>query len=272
MFGIRLVQMDTIYRDPAGNRQRIRALVDEACAAANGREPADLIVFPETCTAGYSEEVFKEIERFAEENGGGTLRLFKELAASRKVCICTGSFPEKEGENIYNTVWFVDRTGRVVSKYRKMHLYSAMDEDQAFTHGTQMPVFETEFGPMAMMTCYDIRFPELSRTYAVRGAEAILVVSNFPNPKVKHWRTLLTARAIENQLYVIACNRVGAAGGSTYFGHSLIIDPWGEIVAEGDEAEGIVSGCADFEKVRQVRETIPMYADRRPASYPGWSV
>ena len=125
---------------------------------------------------------------------------------------------------------------------------------------------------MAMMACYDIRFPELSRTYAVRGAEAILVVSNFPNPKVKHWRTLLTARAIENQLYVIACNRVGAAGGSTYFGHSLIIDPWGEIVAEGDEAEGIVSGCADFEKVRQVRETIPMYADRRPASYPGWSV
>ena len=125
MFRVSLVQLDTIYKDPAGNRNRIRQLVDEMCPEAGGTAPVDLIVFPETCTAGYSEEVFKEIGRFAEENGGETLRLFQELAASRKVCICTGSFPEKEGDRIYNTVWFVDRTGRVISKYRKMHLYSA---------------------------------------------------------------------------------------------------------------------------------------------------
>jgi predicted amidohydrolase len=111
-----------------------------------------------------------------------------------------------------------------------------MDEDIGFKNGTEMPVFDIEFGKIALMTCYDIRFVELSRTYALRGAETIIVVSNSPRPKVNHWRVLLQARAIENQLFIVACNRrVGSALNSSYFGHSLIIDPWGEIIAEGDE-------------------------------------
>lgn len=241
---------------------------DLKCDRNKWKRP-DLIVFPETCTSGYSAEVFGEIERYAEEECGKTLTMFRELAKEYRVCICTGSLPESAADGIFNTVYLIGRDGAILGKYRKMHLYSAMDEDKAFGHGVEMPVFDTEFGKIAMMTCYDIRFVELSRTYAVRGAQAIVVVSNFPNPKVNHWRTLLQARAIENQLYIIACNRVGAAGESTYFGHSLIIDPWGEIVAEGGDVENIIEGNVDFCRIEQVRSTIPMYKDRRPSSYPG---
>lgn len=268
MFCVSLAQLDILYRNPEGNRKKIEKTVRELCQKKGGVEKPDLILFPETCTSGYSEEVFRDIERFAEENGGESLTLFQRLAKEYQVCICTGSIPEKNKGKIFNTVYFIDRYGTEMARYRKMHLYSAMGEEKAFSHGNEMPVFETEFGPMAMMTCYDIRFPELSRTYALRGAKAILTVSNFPNPKVNHWRTLLTARAIENQIYVIACNRVGKAGSASYFGHSMIINPWGEVVAEGREEESVVSGIADFECVSRVRIEIPMYRDRHPEDYP----
>lgn len=263
MFKASLVQMNIIHKNPAENRKKIKDLIEQAM-----KENPDLIVFPETCTSGYSESVFHEIEKYAEEENGQTISEIRALAKKYQVCICSGSIAEKDGNNFYNTVYFIGRDGELLAKYRKMHLYSAMDENKAFKNGTEMPVFETEFGHLAMMTCYDIRFVELSRTYAVKGAKAIVVVSNFPNPKVDHWRTLLKARAIENQMYIIACNRVGKAYESTYFGHSLIIDPWGEIICEGNDEETILTGIVDFEKVTQVRKTIPMYWDRQPESYP----
>lgn len=180
------------------------------------------------------------VSDFAEAENGPTITLIKDLAKKYNVYnvwVASGAIVERDETGIYNTVFLVDRKGEVIGKYRKMHLYSAMDEDVGFKNGTEMPVFDTEFGKIALMTCYDIRFVELSRTYALRGAETIIVVSNFPRPKVNHWRVLLQARAIENQLFIVACNRVGSALNSSYFGHSLIIDPWGEIIAEGDEED-----------------------------------
>lgn len=262
MFKVCLVQMDIIYKNPTENRNKISNLINSAM----DNKP-DLIVFPETCTTGYSTGVFHSVDKYLETQDGETISLLKELAIKHNVCICTGSIPEKENEDNFNTVFFINRNGEIISKYRKMHLYSAMDEDKAFKHGSDMPVFDSEFGQLAMMTCYDIRFVELSRTYALNGAKAIIVVSNFPNPKVNHWRTLLQARAIENQMYIIACNRVGAAEDCTYFGHSLIIDPWGEIIAEGDDSECMVTGEVDFSKVKEVRNLIPMYEDRQPETY-----
>lgn len=266
-FTTAVLQMDIAYKNPEKNREHMRGLIEKACQVTSGAKP-DVLVLPETCTTGYSESVFHEIGAYAETEDGPTLSFLKETAARLGVWIVTGSLPEKDGDKVYNTVFMLDRAGRLVGKYRKMHLYSAMDEDAAFANGTEMPVFATEFGPVAMMTCYDIRFVELSRTYAVRGAKAIFIVSNFPNPKVNHWRTLLQARAIENQLYIVACNRVGAAESNTYFGHSLIIDPWGEIIAEGNDEESILAGTVDFAAVDAVRKKIPMYYDRQPASYP----
>lgn len=262
-FKASIIQYDIVYKNPPKNRERISKIITDSMS-----EKPDMIVLPETWTTGYSEEVFHNVGDYAETEDGESISLLKGLAKKNGVWIVSGSIVEKDEFGTYNTVFLIDRKGETIGKYRKMHLYSAMDEDKGFKNGTEMPVFDSEFGKLALMTCYDIRFVELSRTYAVRGAEAIIIVSNFPRPKVNHWRTLLQARAIENQLYILACNRVGTAGECSYFGHSLIIDPWGEIVQEGNEEETILSGEIDFKRVHEVRKIIPMYYDRQPGSYP----
>jgi omega-amidase len=262
-FKVAAIQMDIAYKNPERNRLHVEELVKQAMPSK-----PDVLVLPETWTTGYSENVFHKIHKYAEPENGPTMNAIREMAIKYSVWFVSGSFPERDGANIYNTVYLINRSGAIVGKYRKMHLYSAMDEHIAFANGEDMPVWSTEFGPVAMMTCYDIRFVELSRTYAMRGAKVIFVVSNFPNPKVHHWRTLLQARAIENQVYIVACNRVGAAENCTYFGHSLMIDPWGEILAEGAEDETILVGAVDLLHVTQVRKTIPMFWDRQPQSYP----
>ncbi|SKC83643.1 carbon-nitrogen family hydrolase [Maledivibacter halophilus] len=262
-FKAAMIQLDIVYKDPDKNLSKVKDLLKKAM-----KDKPDMIVLPETWTTGYSEEVFHSVEKYGEYENGKIVNSLKEMAFKNKVWIVGGSIVEKDENGIYNTIFLIDRNGEVKGKYRKMHLYSAMDEDIGFKNGMDMPVFDTEFGKISLMTCYDIRFVELSRTYALRGAEAIIVVSNFPNPKLNHWRVLLQARAIENQLYIIACNRVGSAGNSSYFGHSLIIDPWGNVLEEGDEEESILIGEVDFEKVKEVRNIIPMYYDRRPQSYP----
>lgn len=261
-FKVSQIQLDIVYKNPKRNRERITKLIEKAT-----KENPDIIIFPETWTTGYSEEIFHNIDKYAETEDGESVTILRELAKKYNVWFVSGSIIEKDGKGIYNTIFLIDRKGNIVGKYRKMHLYSAMDEDIAFKNGIDMPVFDTEFGKLALMTCYDIRFVELSRTYAIKGADAIIVVSNFPNPKINHWRILLQARAIENQLYIIACNRVGSTKNCTYFGHSLIIDPWGDILNEGNDEEIIVSGEINFDKVKEVRSIIPMYYDRQPKSY-----
>ncbi|MGB9868175.1 MAG: carbon-nitrogen family hydrolase [Bacillota bacterium] len=258
-----LVQMDLAHRDVPANRQRAAALLDSAA-----RFQPDVVVLPETWTSGYSEPVFEAIERYAEPMDGASVNMLREKAAQHGFNLIGGSLAERDGDKFFNTVPVIDRNGRLLGKYRKMHLYSAMGEDRAFCHGAEMPVWDLDFGRAAVMTCYDIRFPELARTYALRGAKLIFVVSNFPKPKLHHWRMLLQARAIENQLFVIACNRVGSAHTSSYFGHSIVIDPWGEIVAEGDEEERIIPVEIQLKTVDEVRARIPVYYDRRPGSYP----
>jgi omega-amidase len=262
-FKIAAIQMDIAYQNPDHNRLHVEELVKQAM-----RSEPDVLVLPETWTTGYSENIFHNIHKYAEAENGPTMSAIREMASKYSVWFISGSFPERDGADVYNTVYLINRSGGIVGKYRKMHLYSAMGEHIAFANGEDMPVWSTEFGPVGMMTCYDIRFVELSRTYAMRGAKIIFVVSNFPNPKVHHWRTLLQARAIENQVYIVACNRVGAAENCTYFGHSLMIDPWGEILAEGAEDETILIGEVDLSHVAQVRKTIPMFWDRQPQSYP----
>lgn len=263
MFNLSILQFSIDYKNPESNRKKVRELVSKASASGS-----DMLILPETWTTGYSEEIFHDIMSYAEKEDGPTVTMMRELAQKNKVYIVGGSIPEYDGQNVYNTIFFIDKSGDIIGKYHKMHLYSAMDEDKAFKNGSEMPVFDTELGKIALMTCYDIRFPELSRTYAVRGAQIIITVANFPKPKVHHWRTLLQARAIENQMFIAACNRVGSAGSCSYFGHSIIIDPWGEILAEAEEEETILVAGIDFSAIEKVRTLIPMYYDRQPQAYP----
>ena len=142
-----------------------------------------------------------------------------------------------------------------------------MNEEKHLVAGNHVGQFELEGVQAGMMICYDIRFPELTRKLALGGAKVLFIPAEWPHPRLHHWRTLLMARAIENQMYIVACNRVGVSEGTEFFGHSIIIDPWGEIIAEGSEDEMIITAELDLGLVDQVRQRIPVFEDRRPQLY-----
>ncbi len=261
-FTTSIVQFDIAFKNPDKNRRLIKKWVKRAM-----KDQPDLLVFPETWTTGFASSVFKNARKYAEKEDGKSISLMSELAADNNVYIIAGSIIEKDGDDYYNTMFLIDRGGNIIGKYRKMHLFSVLAEDKGLTGGNKIPVFNTEFGKLACMTCYDIRFVELARKYALQGAQAIIVVANFPAPRSNHWRILLQARAIENQLYIIACNRVGDAGNNHFFGNSMIIDPWGNIITEAGETEKVLTGKIDFNKISGVRKSIPVYDDRKPEFY-----
>lgn len=242
--------------------------VKELIAHAMGQEPRpDMIVLPEDWSAGFSDEMFHHMKDFIEPVDGPSVTALKECAKQYSVWITAGSIGTEFEDGMRNTTFLINRDGEIVGDYSKMHLYSDMDEDIPYLHGTKTEVFDTELGRLGFMICYDIRFCELSRIYALKGADMIIVTSDFPNPRVNHWRTLLTARAIENQMFIVACNRVGQSPMGSYFGHSIIIDPWGNILAEGGEEEEIVRGSVDLSVTKEIRGTIHMFRDRRPENY-----
>ncbi len=261
-FKISLIQYDIAFKNPPRNRKLIKNWIKKAM----NKKP-DLVILPETWTTGFASSVFKDAGKYAEEKNEESVNLVRRLAKENNVYIAAGSIIERDGSDYYNTMFLVDRTGNIIGKYRKMHLFSVLSEDKGLKNGIKMPVFATEFGKLACMICYDIRFVELARTYALKGAGAIIVVANFPVPRLKQWRLLLQARAVENQLYIIACNTVGKAEEEYYFGHSMVIDPRGEIVAEAGEDETLLTAAIDFNLVTEVREEIPMYRDRKPELY-----
>ncbi len=260
-----MLQTNIYFADPEKNYENVENLFRQAMEE---NSDADIILLPEDWSSGFSDKMFQEIEKHVEEEDGPSVTFLKKLAKEYKVWVVAGSISTKHKDGKFrNTTFLINREGEVVGDYSKMHLYSDMDEDVAFEHGSKTEVYDTEFGKLGFMICYDIRFPELARTYALKNADALIVVSDFPNPRVEHWRTLLRARAIENQMYVVACNRVGPSPMGTYCGHSLIIDPWGDIIAEGGEEQEIIVGEVDFTETNGVRNLIHVFNDRQPQFY-----
>jgi predicted amidohydrolase len=123
------------------------------------------------------------------------------------------------------------------------------------------------WGPTGVAICYDLRFPELFRRYAVEGAKMVIIPAEWPIERAEHWTTLLKARAIENQMYIVAVNNVGESGGTTFAGQSMIVDPWGKVVVAGGEEPGLFTAEVDFDRVNAIREKIPVFEDRRPDLY-----
>ena len=264
MINIALLQTDIRFCDAEYNFKNVEKLFAEAMEKPT---KPDIIVLPEDWSAGFSDEMFNNMEHFVEPLNGPSVSFLCKLAKQYKVWVVAGSIATKFDDGMRNTTFLINREGEIVGDYSKMHLYSDMDEDVPFLHGDKTEVFDTELGKLAFMICYDIRFAELARTYALKKADVIIVTSDFPNPRVNHWRTLLIARAIENQMFVVACNRVGASPMGTYCGHSLIIDPWGDVIAEGGTEQEIVTGSIDFTQTAKVRDLIHVFRDRQPQSY-----
>lgn len=236
------------------------AYVREAIPRAAG-QGANLAVLPEMWSSGFS---YRDLNELALRTQGIAEEML-ELSARHKLVI-VGSMPEPNGDKVFNTVYVADN-GTLAGVYRKIHLFSLLGEDRAFSGGDSWLLAETSIGRIGVIICYDLRFPELSRRLAVEGAQVICVPAQWPKPRQEHWRTLLRARAIENQLFVVACNACGTIGKLDFFGMSMIIDPKGELLGEAGESEGEIIAPLDLQAMADWRAQIPCFEDRKPESY-----
>lgn len=256
---ISLGQMDVRLGDPAGNLATVRKMTAEAA-----RRGSDMVVFPELWSTGYDLDKAGEYATLTSE---GIFADVADLAVEFGVDVVGSCLGLIRPGQYTNTLVYFDKNGHNLGEYSKIHLFRLMDEDKYLVGGEQTTLVETAWGKAGLTICYDLRFPELFRHYALGGAQLILVPAEWPYPRLMHWRTLLRTRAIENQLYIIACNRVGTTKDTTFFGHSAIIDPWGETVVEGGNGELLLTATIDVAKVDEVRAKIPVFEDRRPELY-----
>lgn len=228
---------------------------------------AELIVFPEMADTGYSMPVIHAHARAWIE---GAVPEIQTLAKTLSIGIITG-VSERDAGCIYNTQVFVDANGQIVAKYRKTHLFapSPIEEHKCFASGAAFTSCGLGDLRVGLSICYDLRFPEVYRTLAVEHVANVFVISSaWPLPRAEHFRVLAIARAIENQSYVIAANRVGTDDGLTFCGGSAIIDPGGVILAAASsEREELIYAEVSEEVLRQVRNALPVFAHRRDDLY-----
>jgi omega-amidase len=221
-----------------------------------------LVVLPEMWSTGFAYKNLAELSLRSEAIVAELL----ELSAKHRLVI-VGSQPEPAGDGkVFNTAHVMDN-GRLAATYRKLHLFSLLGEDRAFKGGDGWCLAETSLGKVGVIICYDLRFPELSRRLALEGARVLCVPAQWPKPRQEHWRTLLRARAIENQFYVVSSNGCGLIGKLDFFGMSMIIDPKGEVLADAGEVEGEIFAPLDWQAMDDWRAQIPCFADRRPELY-----
>jgi predicted amidohydrolase len=257
---ISLAQFDVVLGEPEKNLATVQRMAAEAA-----QRGSDIVVLPELWSTGYDLE---NAVRHATTTEAGIFAEVGQLARQHQMAIL-GSCLSLLGEGRYgNTAVYFNQQGQSVAYYSKIHLFQLMDEHLYLTGGEKLSVFETEWGLAGLAICYDLRFPEIFRAYALSGAQMAFLPSEWPHPRLAHWQALLRARAIENQMYMIACNRVGHSKKSEFFGHSCIIDPWGEMVVEAGESEILLTAEIDLGKVEAARAKIPVFADRRPDLYP----
>jgi predicted amidohydrolase len=253
-----LGQMDVALGRTAENLDKVRAMTGEA-----RRRGSQLVVFPELWSTGYD---LQRAPDFATSVDQG---LFAEMAAlARQESIhILGSSLEQTPHGYRNTAVIFSSDGRLLGQYSKVHLFRPLEEDIYLVPGVDASVFELPWGRSALAICYDLRFPELFRKYALAGAVVVFLVAEWPRPRLTHWQTLLAARAIENQFFVVACNRVGESAGWSFFGHSAVYDPSGAMVAGAADEETLLTTSIDLDMVDQVRRSMTVFEDRRDEVY-----
>ena len=225
-------------------------------------QKSGIVLLPELWLGGYDYPHFSAYLQESDE----TQTKIESLAKSDDIAIA-GTFPVHSGDRFYNSLIYFDPSGSV-SHYEKIHLFSLLQEQRYFSQGTESAMVNTPAGLAGLAICYDLRFPELFRKYALLGAKLILVSAEWPLARIDHWKTLLRARAIENQVFVIGCNSVGKSGKLDMGGASAIIDPWGRTLAEAStDSEELITADLDLDEIQKARESIPVFNDRRPEIY-----
>lgn len=255
---ISLAQMQIALGDERKNVAQMEKWAVEAA-----RRGSHMVVFPELWSSGYDLERSKELSHGL---NAGTFNQFSAAATANKISM-VGSMLEKRGLEVSNSAVFCAPNGRALGVYRKIHLFRLMDEDKWLQPGQSSLAMDLPWGNTALAICYDLRFPELFRKYAANGAKMIIVPAEWPMERLEHWRSLVIARAIENQCYMVTCNAADVTGETTFAGHSMIVDPWGRVVIEGGDAPNLLTAEIELDMVDEVRKRIPVMDDRRPELY-----
>ncbi|MFZ5966484.1 MAG: carbon-nitrogen family hydrolase [Bacillota bacterium] len=256
---INIVQIDLAFGDPEANQKKVKEMLLKAV-----QDKPDVIVLPEMWNTSFSMENLHEI---ADVEGAATKSLIGDIARTYHVNIVAGSVAVKEDAHVYNRMYVVDRNGKVCGHYDKVHLIRHAREHEFLKGGNETVIFNIDDICCGAIICYDIRFPELARSIALKGAKVLFIPAQWPETRIEHWRTLAAARAIENQMYVVAVNRIGYEYKANFPGQSLIIDPWGKIVAETNDRECIMGAEIDIDLVDRIRKKVPCFLDRNEAAY-----
>ncbi|TAH35620.1 MAG: carbon-nitrogen family hydrolase [Alphaproteobacteria bacterium] len=262
---IAISQMNCKVGDPSTNIDHIHVRIEQAA-----KQKCSLVVFPEMAELGYDMEV---ITKSAKSWNDGPANILAQYAKQYSIAVIAG-IAEREGMAIYNTLAAFDKNGALLTKYRKIHLITAdpICEDKFLQAGQELSLCTIDGIKCGLMTCYDIRFPELARALYERGAQLLIAPSAFPLIRIEHWRSILKCRAIENQLYVAGANRIGTDAGVAFGGASQIIDPLGAILSSASETEdNLIFADIAVDQIAAVRQRLHIGQDRRPALYRNWS-
>ena len=265
---IAAIQMSTVA-DKMENVRTVKAYLEKI-----KDENPDFVILPEMFCCPYQTENFPI---YAEKEGGPVWQQLSGYAKQYGIYLIGGSMPEKDAEgNVYNTSYIFDREGKQIGKHRKVHLFDidikggqTFKESDTLTAGDSDTVFDTEFGKIGVMLCFDIRFPELSRMMVNDGAKVIFVPAAFNmTTGPAHWELSFRTRALDNQIYMVGCAPArDVSAGYISWGHSLVTDPWGRVIDMLDEKKGILLAELDMDYEEQVREELPLLKSRRKDMY-----
>jgi len=247
------LQFDVQSGDIEKNLSRVRKGLAELLESHRQISPG-IIVLPELWATGFA---YYKLAALAEKVPELLAKLH-ELCSKYQVFIA-GSLPEYADNVYYNTLYITGPEGNA-GTYRKQRLFSPMDEEIFFRAGTSSSPVPTSLGPVAGLVCYDLRFPELLREQTALGASLLVVAAQWPAARVNHWRILIRARAIENQMFVVAANRCGTTDGTTFGGHSMIVGPEGSILleaGEGEECRGTMLDTEATTAAKSLFSTVP---------------
>ena len=265
---IALCQMNVVDDKKANLKKAGSFIADSA------HSNADFIVLPEMFNCPYSNDKF--VEYGENEHDSCTLNTISQLAESYNVYILAGSIPEREGDKLYNTSYLFDKTGSIIVKHRKMHLFDidvkgriTFKESDVLTAGDDFTIADTDFGRIGIGICYDVRFVELARIMAEKGAEILFYPGAFNQTTgPAHWELLFRSRALDNQVFCIGVAPALNIDASYHsYGHSIAVNPWGEVIAQAGEKEELVICEIDLSEIKKVREELPVLKNKRKDLY-----
>lgn len=258
---IAILQMEIVPGDRRANYEKVEKTLDSKWISS---DIPTAVILPEIWDVGY---VIEDSDKFGDRNASQAAEFLGKLAVKHNCWFTGGSVLALTEKGAANRAMVIDPSGRYMTHYDKIHLIPLMEEQEHLLPGEKGVGFDIEGIRASLAICYDLRFPELTRLYATEGSELQIFSAEWPASRIEHWCTLIQARAVENMMFVAACNRVGTTNGTLFGGHSMVVDPWGKVLYQAGMTEEFVFVEIDTSKVKKARDFLKVFDMRRPELY-----